>query len=130
MVVQEDDFGCGVACVANLLSISYQSSLELFEKKEYAKFKGFWPKDIVTALQKTGVYSNYRYVKPKTRSRIYNMGTIVFLAKSRKYPCNHYILCTNQGWLDPWINLPQTPRKVGIRKRLPGRPIYAIFLVE
>jgi hypothetical protein len=29
-VRQEDGFGCGVACVANLLGVSYQQALQLF----------------------------------------------------------------------------------------------------
>ncbi|MDO8591580.1 MAG: hypothetical protein Q7R60_01475 [bacterium] len=130
MVAQEDDFGCGVACVANLLNISYQQALELFANPENAGSKGFWCKDIVAALQKAGINTDHRYIKPKTGIQIYQTRTIVFVARGKKYPAGHYLLRIENGWIDPWINFPLISRIAGIRKRLPGKPIYAVFPVQ
>ncbi len=131
MIAQQDDFGCSVACVANLLGLSYSQALRLFDKPENAKTKGFTCRDIVDALNKYDYPTHYKYLKPKLRSRIYEPGTIAFIARSKKYPAGHYLLRVNSGWADPWINLPIDKNvkkaKAGYRKRLPGKPIYAIF---
>lgn len=128
--MQEDDFGCGVACVADLLDIPYSAALKLFNDSKNARFTGFLCRDIMTALQRAEVNSEYKYVKPKIKARIYRAGTIVFVAKGNKYPAGHYLLRKDRNWADSWINFPKIPRKSGSRKKLPGKPIYAIFLVQ
>ncbi len=131
MIAQEDELGCGVACVANLLDISYAQALQLFDKPENAKTKGFKCKEIMAVLQKSGIGASYKYLKPRLKSKIYQPGVIVLIAVNKKYPFGHYLLRTNHGWLDPWVNIHSSQNvqkaKAGYRKRLPGKPIYAIL---
>jgi hypothetical protein len=128
MIKQKDDFGCAPACVANKLNISYDSALGLFSDPHRAKLLGYYCRDIVDALANSGVESEYKYIKPRLRKEIYKLGAIVFVGRSKKYPAGHYLLRTDGGWADPWINFPQKPRLAGLRKKLPSSPIYLIRL--
>lgn len=122
---QEDLMGCGVACTAFVLSISYKEALGLFPNgKRKAKTVGFLCEDIVYTLRKHNPKYQYKYIKIK--KEIYKPGTIVFLRRSKKYLAGHYIARSNHKWMDPWINFPDTNIKAGFRKRLPGKPIYVI----
>ena len=70
------------------------------------------------------------------RKKIYSPGVIVFIARSKQYPNGHFLSRVEKGWMDPWINfskvnlMSMSEAKAGIRKRLPGRPIYAILPEE
>ena len=128
VVVQEDPLGCGIACVAAVLMVSYQESLDLFDDgQRKAKEVGFFCKEIVMALKKRGLEYEYKYIKDKLRKRIYKKGTIVFLRRFKKYSSGHYLCRLNNKWMDPWINFPNENRKAGFRKRLPEKPIYIIY---
>lgn len=129
LIKQEDEFGCGVACVAVLLGITYRQALKLFDDGYLkAKTKGFLCKEICFALNKLGKDYKYKYIKSRLKRKIYQSATIVFIKKSKKYPANHYLLRTENRWLDPWMNLSKDKNiknaKAGLRKRLPGRTIY------
>ena len=131
-VAQENNFGCSVACVAAILNTSYQQTLKLFAYgKRRTESTGFYCKDIIEVLQKSNRFYEYRYISRGVRKKIYYSGTIVFVARSKQYPSGHFLVRTEDKWMDPWINF-QTNRdvfaaKAGFRKRLPGRPIYAIL---
>ncbi len=130
-VKQEDQLGCGVACVSFILDISYLEALCLFKKGELrAKRLGFYCKDIIEAFNNIGIRYTYKYIKQRIRSKIYKKGTIVFIKKSKKYPSGHYLCRAQDVWMDPWINFRLDKdilkAKAGFRKRLPGKPIYAI----
>lgn len=133
LVKQIHDFGCGIACVASLLGIKYSDAILLFEngKKRAATMPNFYCKEIVSILNSTGISAEYKYLKPRIRSRIYNPGTIVYIGKSTRYRFGHYLLRTETSWMDPWHNMSKdkcvTNAFAGFRRRLPGRPIYAIF---
>jgi len=129
LIKQKDDYGCGAACVAALLNITYRQALKLFNDGNLkAKTKGFSCKEICLVLNKFGKNYEYKYVKPRLKNRIYKEGTIVFIKRSKKYPANHYLLRTGKSWLDPWINLNRNKNiknaKAGLRKRLPNKAIY------
>ncbi|PLS80689.1 hypothetical protein CYG49_04475 [Candidatus Saccharibacteria bacterium] len=127
---QEDEMGCGVACVANLLGTSYNEALQLFEFPENAKTKGFACKYIILALKRAGTEAKLRHISARKPRPKFLPGTIVFLVKSERYPSQHYVLKAQEGWIDPWVNLVTnkdiTQAEAGIRKRLPGKPYYAI----
>jgi hypothetical protein len=131
IICQEAGFGCGIACIAMRLSISYQAALSLTDNKHSAQTYGYTCKTLVEMLNKTGVPSHFKYLKPRLRRLIYKEGTIVFIARSKKYPPGHFLIRAKDCWHDPWINFALDSNlqnaKAGIRKRLPGRPIYAIF---
>lgn len=131
LIKQEDEFGCGIACVANLLKITYRQSLGLFSCGiSKAKNRGFLCSEICELLNKRNKSFDYKYIKSKLRSRIYKSGTIIFIKISKKYPSGHYLLRANDGWIDPWANFLKDGNikraKAGIRKRLPGKAIYFI----
>lgn len=126
LVAQEDSYGCGVACVANLVEIPYKEALKLFSEPQNASSKGFLCKDLVKALSQVQNSYEYFYIKRHKRKLIYTDGTIVFIKRNKRYPVGHYLARKNTSWIDPWINFPYLPIKVGTRKRLPGLPIYAI----
>lgn len=128
-VIQEDEYGCGVACVANILGKTYKETLPLFESPQNASWRGYFCKDLVYALASAQKNYKYFYVKTYKRNHIYKDETIVFIKRSKMHPAGHYLLRKGAVWVDPWINFPKYPRMAGERKRLPGIPIYAIQLM-
>lgn len=127
-IKQEDFLGCAVACVAFILKIKYKNARELFkggEKK--AQTLGFYCKEIVEVLNRAGHNYQYKYIKPKARSKVCKQGSIVFIKRSKKYIYGHYLVRSEKKWMDSWINLPDESIKAGFRKRLPGKAIYAVL---
>jgi hypothetical protein len=125
-IVQEDPLGCGVACTASVLSISYKQAIELFpDGKKRVENEGFYCRDIIQALSKNGFHYSYKYLRVGIKN--YEVNSIVYLRRSRHYPAGHFLARGENGWMDPWINFPNFPRLAGFRKRLPGKPIYIIF---
>lgn len=132
-IVQKDNFGCGVACVAFVLGLNYKNALKLFTNGcRKTKQDGFLCKEIVQALNKQNISAQYRYINEKIRKKIYKENTIVFIGRSKKYPAGHYLCRYKNLWMDPWINFQknQNIKRVlaDFRKKLPGKPIYAVFL--
>ncbi len=127
-VVQEHAMGCAIACVASLLGINYSSALKLFRDRERVMLKGTYCRDVCSALFKAGKKYSYAKVNSKTAACLKNPGTIVFIKRSKKYPIGHYLLKTNKGWMNPWINLPMVnPAKAGYSRRLPGKSQWVIY---
>lgn len=127
LITQEHFSGCAVACVASILNISYKKALTNFDDgKEKAKFRGFFCKEIVMALEKNGLEYRFSYIG-RNKKHIYPLGTIVFLKKDSKKPIGHFLCVTETGLMDPWINFPNLSAKSGYRKRFPSKPIYAII---
>ncbi len=116
--------------MARVLNIPYQKALSLFRNgKRKQILRGFYCREIVTALKKAGIKSEWRYITKDIYRRINRDKTIVFIKRSDKYPQGHYLCRIENKWMDPWINMPDiTPAKSGFRKHLPGKPIYAIFI--
>lgn len=129
-IAQKDEFGCGVAAFAYVAGLTYEQAIKSF-KKQNAQTTGFFCRDIVNAFKKIGRDFSYKYIKPKLRKNIYESGAIVFISRSKKYPVGHYLARAHGAWMDPWINFPHDQNiknaHCGLRKRLPGRAIYAIF---
>jgi hypothetical protein len=127
-VAQIHPNGCGVACVAQILAVTYNQALRFFRNGESAAvLRGFYCKDIVKALKLAGRNYRFFYVNQKRRGRIYKNGTVVLIARSRRYPQGHYLARVKNRWMDSWINWPDvTCGRAGFRRRLPGRPIYGI----
>lgn len=132
-VVQENSLGCGVACLAFVLKIPYRKALKLFPNgKEIAQTKGFLCKDISRVIKGAGLKVDCKYINKKSRPAIYRSNTIIFTKRSKKYPFGHYLCRHKNEWMDPWINFLEDKNlknaKSGFRKRLPGKPVYAIFV--
>ena len=132
LITQKNKFGCGIACVASVLNISYERALEIFPLgKVMAKKRGFLCSEMIFYLKKAGRNYIYRYLNKKHKRKIYKNGTIVFIKRSVKYPSGHYLCRFGDKWMDPWINFQDSKdiqhAKSGFRKRLPGIAIYGIF---
>ena len=129
-VTQEDEFGCGIACVAFLLNIGYAEAAKQFEP-EKARSLGFICRELTSVLNNNDQKYYYRYLKTRFLQRIYKEGTIVFIKKSERYPAGHYLVRANGCWMDPWLNYrieADISKAIsGYRRRLPGKPIYALF---
>lgn len=130
VVVQQHEYGCGVACVAFVAGVPYQKVVSVLGVKKAAS-SGFLCKELVTTLGGLGSSYEFKYIKPKLRKKIYQEGVIVFIKRSKCYPSGHYLARHNGQWMDPWIDLPFNKdikqAQAGYRKRVPSRPIYAIL---
>ncbi|MBS3170842.1 hypothetical protein J4223_03625 [Candidatus Woesearchaeota archaeon] len=126
VVAQEHTMGCGIACVASLCNLSYKNALDFFEKK-YAWSRGYYCREIAFVLKKKDLDYSWKKINFKTKSLI-RIGSIVFIARSSKWPFGHYLLKTEKGWMNPWINFPSiTPVKAGFQKKLPGKAQWVIY---
>ncbi len=129
-ITQEYDYGCGIACFAFVLNISYNHAVKLLGLRQASSAR-FWVKDFAVALNKEGKSYKAKYIKPHLKSKIYKDGTIVLIRRSKHYPVGHYLIRYEDTWMDPWINLPYSKNiseaKSGFRKRLPGSSMYALF---
>ena len=129
-ITQEFDYGCGIACFAFTLDISYKEATIILGPKQSLSNR-FWVKDFRTALNNSGLKYTSRHINDRLRKSIYKDGTIVLIRRSRKYIAGHYLIRHNGQWMDPWINLPFNndirKAKSGFRKKLPGSPMYALF---
>jgi len=130
-ISQKDNFGCGVACLAFVTNKSYGKVLNGLGK-EKAKTRGFYCRELVNYLNKIGYQAEFHYLNKKWRRKIYQDKTIVFIKRSKQYPFGHYLVRYQNFWMDSWINFQKSKdiknAKAGFRKRLPGKPIYGIFL--
>jgi len=127
---QEDEFGCGAACIALVCGVSYREAVDTLGIDK-AISRGFYGRELQSGLLSFGKSYEFKFLKPRLRKMIYEPGTIVFIRRSKRYPVGHYLLRTNQGWADSWINMQRCSdvrqSTAGLRKRLPGRAQYALF---
>lgn len=125
VVVQEDAFGCAIACVACILSTTYKEAGAIFPQG-HLKIKGYSCNDIVHALKKANQNYKFKHVKRGSLGNV-PFGSIVYIKKSYDHPAGHFLAKTDKGWMDPWINFTTLPAKAGFREKLPGAPQYLIF---
>lgn len=102
--------------------------------RNYAKYRGYYCKDLINVLSKLGLTYSYKYIKQQLKGKIYKEGVIVFIKRSKKYPVGHYLTRFGRQWMDPWINFINDSNianaSSGFRKRLPRKPIYALFPLQ
>jgi hypothetical protein len=129
-IVQHDEFGCGVACAAFVAGESYGESLEAMGE-EFAKWRGYYCRDIAKFLKSKGFEYNFCYAKPAKHDLAYSEGSIVFTVRSIRHPAGHYMVRHGDLWMDPWINYRPgarlTDARAGYRKRLPGKIQYILY---
>ena len=130
LITQEDPMGCGIACVATVLERDYTSTRRLFDTR-HAATRGYYCRDLIQALRKKG--RSYRFTKAQSKNEdlLDIVGTIVFIERSKKYPEGHYLVRTQEGWMNPWINFPHiTPAQSGFQKKLPGKAQWILFSIK
>ncbi len=127
LVTQEGPMGCGVACAASLVGITYKEMLKHFEGgRTKDKTTGFYTKDFALALEKFG-YKVKGYSAKRWGDRRIKAGTIVFVRRGKIYRAGHFLLKTNKGWMDPWkIGKTIKEAKAGWRKRIPDKKNWII----
>jgi len=106
------------------IDIFEKQAKRLFKKPRNAWTIGYYCRDIVQALAKAGKQYSFRRIRRKTH---YPKNSIVFIARSKRYPAGHFLVRVNR-WMDPWMNFPSIKEvRAGFRKRLPGKSVYLIF---
>ena len=127
LITQEAPMGCAIACTASLANLSYKQMRTYFDNgiiKEQTH--GFYNRDIINALSNIKI-SAKAYGMKKWGNKNIELGTIVFIERSKKYTAGHYLLKTKNGWMNPWINYPHiNPAKAGFQKTLPGKARWVI----
>lgn len=128
LVAQEEGMGCGIACVASVLGISYQEARKISENPDWSYSKGYGCKDLANILNKKGKNYIYKKFKSDHNSLLKKSGTIVFVKEGYDDLWGHYLLKTDNGWMDCWINWPSiNPAKAGYHKELIGEPKWIIY---
>jgi hypothetical protein len=131
-VVQTHPLGCAVACVAALCGTSYDEALRLFDRPELAWTRGFYCDEVASALNRSGLdYIAEIYDASQHSSALKTSGTLVFVGSCHAYPAGHYLLRSEQGWMNPWFNFPKMiDAKARFEAELPGQIAYVIIPVS
>ena len=135
LVKQEDEWGCGAACVASLLGISYREAKKLVEKKKGIGVDAEDPDKgigyglelhhLVHALKDEGI----NVVEDELEQKNFANGTIVCIRDEGKYKDDHYMLKTPHGWMGPWHNMGEKPKIAGWRDQYPEGTEFLVALV-
>jgi len=127
LITQEAPMGCGIACAASLVGVSYRDMRKLFLNGNIKdKTIGFYNSDFVEALSKKRITVTGCSAKNFGNRRI-KPGTIVFSQRSKYYPVGHFLLKTPKSWMDPWkTGATISEAKAGWRKRFPGKKEWII----
>ncbi|HRF53390.1 MAG TPA: hypothetical protein PK027_02880 [Aquimonas sp.] len=128
LIKQEDEWGCGAACVASLLGISYREAKNLVEEVKGSSVNapphGLELHHLALALWKKRV----KVVADWNPKEIPH-GTIVCISGDAPYDGDHYMLKTPFGWMDPWYNIGTLPRKANFRQSYPGGTEFLVALI-
>ena len=128
LVSQEDEWGCGAACVASLLGISYRKAKQLVEKEKKLSVNdepcGLELHHIAIALQKEGV----KVIADWAPATI-PAGSIVCIGGKSRYKYEHYILKTQSGWMDPWYDLDEGNMVAKYREDYPKGADFLVALI-
>ena len=124
-IKQEDAMGCGIACVAYILCISYKEAVDLFIETYKRETLGFTSKDITKAIKMFGITYKSVYVGREKKLKIEN-NSIIYVPKCDYFPYGHYLVKIQNGYMDPFINLHEsnfdhTKASAGLRKTLPNK---------
>jgi hypothetical protein len=131
-VAQEDEWGCGVACVASLLRCSYGRARNLLKAKKGANIDaapcyGLELHHLALVLKDEGFHVVADWDEPKR----YKPGTIVLIGiDGGTVSDEHYMVrTTTRQWMDPWINYPDKSPQAGLRDSFPEGKIFFVALV-
>jgi hypothetical protein len=133
VVPQQDEYGCGVACVASILAVSYAEARRLLVKKKLGveiddeDAPGLELHHLALALKDREYHVVADWEEPKT----YQPGTIVLVGRVRGgVDHEHYIVSVGGDvFMDPWINHPNDDRQAGLRKGFPNGKIFYAAMV-
>lgn len=97
-ITQEFDYGCGIACYAFALGISYKDAEKRLGEAQ-ARSERFWVNDLTKALNDAGLAYERKYVKPHVRPLIDQEGVIVLISRSKDHPVGHYLIRHDDMWM-------------------------------
>jgi len=127
-VTQEEPMGCGIACAAFALNKSYKEAKELFSNPENSSTIGYYCENLVEALKEGGLSYIFEKISKKNDSILKNPGTIVFIERNEEYPQGHWLIQSEKGWMNSWINFPNiSPAEAGFQERLPGKAEWIVY---
>lgn len=132
-VVQLDEWGCGVACIASLLGISYEEAYWLARREKGESIGGVQPGlelhhiAMILKQHEKGIHVVADWQERET----YPVGTILFVEGPEPYDGGHYILRVDKGWMDPWVNMrnPEETRKARVIKNFPAGTCFSVALI-
>ncbi len=129
LVSQEDEWGCGAACVASLLGMTYQEAKYLVEdikgRSVNAKPHGLELHHIALALQAEGV----KVIADWDSAVHHPDGSIICIGGESRYKYEHYILKTPNGWMDPWFDLKKNKMVAKYRDDYPKGADFLVALI-
>lgn len=130
-ITQKHDMACGLACVCYVANEPYDN-LASKQSDERLNIAGFCCPELVELLNGLGQRYAWKKLSESERDSEFSIGDIVFVEPSSYLPYGHFLAKTEDGWMDPWINLnPEDPdvskARAGIRETLPGRAEYLVF---
>jgi len=125
-ITQEDQNGCGVACTAFLLKLTYQETKKLFDASKVEKYGSDCP-DIVQVLNKKGLEYDWR----EYRNEEIPEKAVVYLKPSSYYKMGHYLVKSGTTWMNPWIwGKTISTARSGFVKTLHGNIKYLIYPIN
>jgi hypothetical protein len=132
---QEDDFGCGLACIAYLKNMKYgditSSNKVALKKAQTSGYRGKFLADILNNLQRESESKWKTKYCGKTTNPIIPNNSIVYISKNDKYQFGHYIVKTEFGFMNPFSNLLEVAgdsrkSKAAFEKEMFGKPVLII----
>ena len=136
LVSQENEWGCGAACVASLLGISYVEAKKRVERVKGAPIdEGQDKLGLRPGLELHHIVITLRNARVKVIADWYPdlntipVGTIACIGNKTNYKDEHYILMTPEGWMDPWYNLDIDNMSAGYRKSFPRGTKLLVALI-
>lgn len=130
-VAQEESMGCGIACVASRLGITYQEAIKKSGLSERSYTRGYYCRDLVKILNEFGEKYAFKKVGLRDKELVRANGSIVFAKRGKKYLVGHWLLKTPYGWMDPWINWPSIhPSIAGYHQKFPGEAQWIVYEIK
>jgi hypothetical protein len=127
-VTQSHSMGCGVACVAHILDMTYEDALNLFSEPANALNIGYYCEDIIEAFNKVNKKYSYSEISNFNTNLLDKDNIIVFCPKTDQYQAGHYFAKKSILWMNPWINCPIiNPALSGFVIELPIFPEWIIY---
>lgn len=129
-VTQKHRMSCGLACVALITKVPYELLVKSVTS-EQLNDRGFYCPELVKLLCDNGFKYAYKKLPEAEQEIKFRIGDIVFVGRSKQLPFGHFLAKTLDGWMDPWINLPEeidvSKAKSGFRTSLPGKAEYLVY---
>ena len=133
LVKQEDDFGCGLACIAYLTNKKYRQITNLnpenLQRATTNGYRGKFLADILNSLDPESKWKT-KYCGKTLNPKIPN-NSIIYIAKNDKYKFGHYIVKTEFGFMNPFSNLTEvlgdSKKSVAkFEKKICGVPVLTV----